>query len=258
MKVAPVVIRDVRIGEGIPKICAPIVGKTKADILEEAEQVLASSADFAEWRADWFEDVYNMESVVGILKDLRELLKEMPLLFTFRTAGEGGEKSVSPEMYTALNRAAAQSGYADMIDVELFSGEALVSELIEEAHRCGIAAVVSNHDFQGTPDQKEMIRRLCTMQSLGADSRKIAVMPQTPADVLSLLLATEEMHKNYAKCPIITMSMSGMGMISRICGETFGSSVTFGAASKSSAPGQIGIKELSESLRMIHQGLKGT
>ena len=135
MKVAPVVIRDVRIGEGIPKICAPIVGKTKADILEEAEQVLASSADFAEWRADWFEDVYNMESVVGILKDLRELLKEMPLLFTFRTAGEGGEKSVSPEMYTALNRAAAQSGYADMIDVELFSGEALVSELIEEAHR---------------------------------------------------------------------------------------------------------------------------
>lgn len=94
------------------------------------------------------------------------------------------------------------------------------------------------------------------MQSLGADILKIAVMPQKPADILTLLLATEEMHRKYAKCPLITMSMSGMGIVSRICGETFGSAVTFGAASKASAPGQIGTKELAESLRIIHKALK--
>ncbi len=252
----PVVVRNIKIGEGIPKICVPIVGKTKADILKEAERVLSSSADFAEWRADWFEDVDNIENVVEILHDLRNLLKEMPLLFTFRTAGEGGEKSISLEAYAALNRAAAQSGVVDLIDLELFSGEALVLELIEETHRCGVMAVVSNHDFQETPERKELIRRLCAMQSLGADILKIAVMPQKPADILTLLLATEEMHRKYAKCPLITMSMSGMGIVSRICGETFGSAVTFGAASKASAPGQIGTKELAESLRIIHKALK--
>lgn len=252
----PVVIRDVRIGEGMPKICAPIVGKTKSDILNEAEQVLSSSADFAEWRADWFEDVHNIENVIGILHDLRELLKEMPLLFTFRTAREGGEQSVSLEAYAVLNRAAVQSGVADMIDVELFSGEALALELIEEAHRRGVMVVASNHDFHGTPERKEIIQRLCAMQSLGADILKIAVMPQKPADILTLLLATEEMHRNYAKRPVITMSMSGIGIVSRLCGEVFGSAVTFGAASKASAPGQIGTKELAESLMIIHKGFK--
>ncbi|MGO0916205.1 type I 3-dehydroquinate dehydratase [Clostridioides difficile] len=39
----------------------------------------------------------------------------------------------------------------------------------------------------------------------------------------------------YADRPIITMSMSGMGVISRLCGEIFGSALTFGAAKSVSA-----------------------
>ena len=58
-----------------------------------------------------------------------------------------------------------------------------MSELIVEAHRYGVKALASSHDFSGTPDQEEMIRRLCKMQSLAADILKIAVMPQTPKDV---------------------------------------------------------------------------
>lgn len=256
MKLAPVVIRNLKIGEGIPKICAPIVGRTKEDILKEAGLLLASSADFAEWRADWFEHTDDIGKVVGLLQELRELLKEMPLLFTFRTKREGGERDISMEMYADLNRAAAQSGFVDLIDVELFFGEAFVSKMITEAHNCGVMTVASNHDFLGTPDREEIIRRLLRMQTLGADILKIAVMPKKPADVLTLLLATEEMHRNYAKRPIITMSMSGMGIVSRLCGEAFGSAVTFGAASKASAPGQVGTKELEESLMLIHKGLQ--
>ncbi len=57
-------------------------------------------------------------------------------------------------------------------------------------------------------------------------------MPETPADVLVLLEATHMMHERYAKRPIITMSMAGKGLISRLAGEVFGSAVTFGAAKK--------------------------
>ncbi len=252
----PVVVRNVVIGEGMPKICAPIVGKTKKEILNEAKTLLSASADMAEWRVDWFEDALCIVEVMDALKGLREILKEVPLLFTFRTAAEGGEREIGQDAYTMLNQAAAESGDADLIDVELFMGDSVVSDVITAAHDRGVRIVASNHDFFRTPDREEMIRRLCRMQSLGADILKIAVMPQSPNDVLTLLSATEEMHRNYAKRPIVTMSMSGMGMISRLCGELFGSAVTFGSAAKASAPGQIGTEDLEKALLLFHEGLQ--
>lgn len=49
------------------------------------------------------------------------------------------------------------------------------------------------------------------MQELGADISKIAVMPQSTEDVLTLLSATEEMRRCYADRPVLTMSMAGTG-----------------------------------------------
>ncbi|MET1176254.1 type I 3-dehydroquinate dehydratase, partial [Paenibacillus amylolyticus] len=85
-------------------------------------------------------------------------------------------------------------------------------------------------------------------QELGGDLPKIAVMPETTADVLRLLEATCTMNEKYADRPIITMSMAGKGIISRLAGEVFGSAMTFGAAKKASAPGQIAAGELKEIL----------
>ena len=33
----PVIVRNVKIGEGVPKICVPIVGVTKEEIINEAK-----------------------------------------------------------------------------------------------------------------------------------------------------------------------------------------------------------------------------
>ncbi len=115
--------------------------------------------------------------------------------------------------------------------------------------------VASNHDFEKTPEKDEIVRRLRKMQELGADIPKIAVMPQSRKDVLTLLSATEEMASEYADRPIITMSMSATGLISRLCGECFGSALTFGAVGKASAPGQMNASDLSEILNLIHTSL---
>ena len=93
------------------------------------------------------------------------------------------------------------------------------------------------------------------MQELGADITKIAVMPQSKKDVLTLLAATEEMYREHADRPMITMSMSGTGALSRLCGEVFGSAMTFGAAGKASAPGQMEVKELAQVLSLLHKSL---
>ena len=91
------------------------------------------------------------------------------------------------------------------------------------------------------------------MQTLGADIPKIALMPNCKKDVLTLLEATLEMSEQYADRPIITMSMAGTGVVSRLTGETFGSALTFGAASPASAPGQIGVHEVPQVLDIIQK-----
>lgn len=251
----PVKVRNIVIGEGMPKICVPIVGVTKKDIIAEARSFDAIPVDVVEWRVDWFEHVFETEAVLDVLKDLREALGDTALLMTFRTSKEGGEKAIDAEAYAALNIAAAKSGYVDMVDVEVFTGDEIVSRIIREAHTAGVKVVASNHDFDQTPEKDDIVGRLRKMQDMDADILKIAVMPQSKKDVLTLLAATEEMHSTYADRPIITMSMAGTGVISRLCGEVFGSALTFGAAKKASAPGQMGVNDLHTVLKLLHNAL---
>ena len=245
-------VRDIEIGAGAPKIIVPIVGVTKNDIIEEAKTFHSIPVDVVEWRVDWFEGVFDFAQVEDALKDLRAALGNIPILMTFRTSKEGGEKAIEPEAYAELNIKAAQTGYVDLIDVEIFTGDEIVKKIIDAA---GVKVVASNHDFFKTPAKADIIYRLRKMQDMNADIPKIAVMPQNKKDVLTLLAATEEMTTNYADRPIITMSMAGTGVISRLCGEVFGSSMTFGAAKKASAPGQMGVNDLSTVLDLLHKAM---
>ena len=277
-------IRGVEIGAGIPKICVPIVGTAKKEILEQAAALRTVPADMAEWRIDWFENVYDFEALSDVLKELRAVLGDLPLLMTFRTSGEGGEKAIAPEAYAELNIRAARTGLIDLVDVELFTGggidpedvgrasengpgqaytaqsagNGIVRRIIREAHAANVFVVASSHDFDRTPDKEDLIRRLRLMQELDADILKIAVMPRCRKDVLTLLAATEEMTSVYADRPVVTMSMAGAGVISRLCGEVFGSAITFGAAGRTSAPGQMDARDLRTALELIHKASGGS
>ncbi|WP_293978020.1 type I 3-dehydroquinate dehydratase [uncultured Clostridium sp.] len=246
-------VKNVIIGEGIPKIAVPIVGRTDDEIISEAKGLEKIKFDIVEWRIDFYKEVTDIEKVKSVLKELRKLLRETPILFTFRSKKEGGEAHISKEYYVKLNCEAAKTKEVDLIDVELFTGDEYIKEIVEEAHNNDVKVVISNHDFYKTPDKEEIISRLVRMKELNADIPKIAVMPQSESDVLTLLCATNEMKEKYSDIPIITMSMAGMGLISRIAGEFFGSALTFGAADKASAPGQIRAEDLYNVLQVLHK-----
>lgn len=246
-------VRGLKLGEGIPKICVPLVGKTNEEIISEAKGLKNLKLDLVEWRVDHYKDVENLSKVKEILVELREILKELPILFTFRSLKEGGEKEISIEYYSNLNKEIAKTGNVDLIDVELFTGDEIIEGIVEFAHNYGVKVVMSNHDFNKTPSKEEIVSRLCKMQDLNADLPKIAVMPKTATDVLTLLCATDEMVNKYANTPIITMSMAGLGVVSRISGEIFGSALTFGAAKTASAPGQVEVGELYKVLNLMHK-----
>ncbi len=248
-------IRNLEIGAGAPKIIIPIVGVTKEEILAAARSFEGMTYDVVEWRVDWFEGVFDFAKVEDVLKDLRAILGDKALLMTFRTSKEGGEKAIEPSAYTELNVKAAQTGLVDLVDVEIFTGDAVVKNIIDQVHAAGVKVIASNHDFHKTPSQSDIVYRLRKMQDMGADIPKIAVMPTCKKDVLTLLSATEEMYTNFADRPIITMSMAGTGVISRLAGQAFGSSMTFGCVGKASAPGQMGAEDLNTVLSLINEAM---
>ena len=180
------------------------------------------------------------------MKALRETLGDMPILFTFRTSKEGGEKAIEADAYVELNQKAAKTGLIDLVDVEAFTGDDAVKAVVETAHECGVKVVASNHDFHKTPAQEEIVSRLKKMQELGADIPKIAVMPQSQRDVMVMLAA---MNESTAFCgPLIGISMGELGKLTRVRGGAFGSVMTFASKGKASAPGQIDAETLASML----------
>lgn len=245
-------IRGVTIGRGLPKICLPILGETVADLLSEVNHCLSLPCDIIEWRLDYFSTVLVTQDVLQAARLLRKAAGEIPILATFRTFSEGGVRDLSAADYFALYQALIPHQLVDLIDLELFMPETGVTETLTLAKQHGVKVVISQHDFKGTPSQAEIVRRLRVMTSRGADICKIAVMPHTSDDVLTLLAATNEMKNQPSQVPLVTMAMGKLGLISRLAGEIFGSSLTFGTAKDASAPGQIPAQELATLLQLFH------
>lgn len=246
-------INGVEIGKGMPKICVPIVAGDEAELKLQAEEADKSQADIIELRIDYFdraEDAQYVNSMVSVLKEN----SDKPVILTYRTGFEGGERNIEREDYANLLIDILEDSEFEIIDVELFTGDDLVKRIVEKAHEKGVKVIMSNHDFKKTPECQDIVGRLEKMQQLGCDIAKIAVMPNSRSDVVKLMQATVDASKEL-NVPVVTMSMSGDGLISRLAGEQTGSTITFGSVKKASAPGQINVDELKNVLEIIHENI---
>ena len=244
---------------GRPGIIVPLTSSSPDALLEEASSLSRLPVDVAEWRVDMFCGTrgVNEKAVMEVLSSLKKAVS-VPILATFRTTDEGGCCPADDGEYASLCDKLCQSGLIDLLDVEAFFRSGGARDIIARAHARGVAVVASNHDFQATPPKDEIVRRLLYMQNeLDADVLKIAVMPRSRADVLALLSATEEASRLACR-PVITMSMGPLGVISRVCGQFFGSAATFGAAARASAPGQMDVAELDGVLRALDAACGGS
>jgi 3-dehydroquinate dehydratase I len=245
-------IGNVTLDNGIPKICVPIVGRTVEELQQECRYLQDKIYDVVELRIDFLKTAADLNSVNEAITAVRNELPNSAILFTFRTKDEGGETAVPESFYFTLIQYAIQSGKINAVDVEYFRNPDSIQSVIALAKNAGVTVVMSNHDFDKTPSFDEITTRLIGMKKLGADVAKIACMPTSAKDVLTLLSATEAVKSQYPDEPLITMSMGKLGAISRISGEIFGSALTFGSAKKASAPGQLEVTTLQQILRALH------
>lgn len=258
MQPRPILLRGQPLAGGrLPAVCAPLVGRTRAALLEEVERVAAKRPDLLEWRVDFFEDIAATDAVLSLAGALRERAAGVPLLFTRRARREGGEPiSLDEPQVVALYEAVCASGLVELLDFEMGNAPEHVARVRAAAERAGLGLVLSFHDFQGTPRPAELLERFAQAERQGASLAKLAVMPQSMEDVHALLGATLMASRNL-RIPVAGMAMGPLGAVSRLCGGAFGSALTFAVGSAASAPGQVPIEEVRLAVAVLQRAMAG-
>lgn len=249
-------IKGKRFNAAPPLIAVPVMGSSVQEVHYGMLEAAESIADIVEWRADYFpifsENGFEKDGVLEILSDSAAILKDKVFIVTLRSKMQGGEFDKTEHDALEFIDFVAESGKADLLDFEYCTFSENRS-IIKKIHAKGQKIISSHHDFSGTPDMDVMHHLLYRMATAGSEIVKLAVMPQDNKDLLNLLSVTDEFHTDFPDMPIITMSMGEKGMLSRISGEFFGSAVSFASLSKASAPGQLALSDLHDSLEMIHR-----
>jgi len=238
---------------GHAAVCAPLMGKTAAALHAEIELVTQAQPDIIEWRADHFEDIADATACTSMLQLMHEQLPDMPVLFTLRTASEGGAQNFSPAVALRIFETAICCGHVDIIDTESANDSDFVRSIIETAHTHNVKVILSRHYFQETPSFDTLIRALTDAQALSPDIVKLAVMPQSSADVLALLHTAEAFRGTHANVPFITISMGTLGAFTRVVGGSFGSVLTYASLDETSAsaPGQLTVADIRTATRLL-------
>ncbi len=242
------------VGKGKPLVCVPIMEKTKESIIKEAKRLAEHQVDMIEWRLDAFEGVQSPNEIRTVLEELRPIVENTILVYTFRSKNQGGLLALDAEEIYDIHQLAAESNVVDFVDLEFFEAKKAAKE-IKDLQSSGVHVIASHHDFAQTPERGVMRMLLEQIYESGADIVKLAVMPQNTKDVLHLLSETNAFHENHPNRALITMSMGAKGAISRVAGEFFGSCVTFGAGEQASAPGQLPMNDLENVLDILHESI---
>lgn len=218
----------------------PLLGANIEFINKELDYIKTTNVEVLEWRADSFEDLcYN--NIVNCLRDINNKLN-LPIIFTLRTKLEGGMANIKEERRIDLIKQVIKTKLIDIVDIEYISGQAILDEIISLSHENNIYTIVSNHDFEKTPDKNEILNTLNKIKSTNADIIKIAFMPKSKLDVLDQLEASIKFDKEDKL--LISISMGDVGKITRIFPEFAGSCITFAKTVNNSALGQIDQKDL--------------
>jgi len=242
------------IGEGSrPLICAPVIGDSRAAVLAELESVLAKGPDAVEWRADFFGGIAATAEVLELARAIRERAPDATLIFTIRSTREGGQRiPLSDRQAVELTAEICREGSFQYVDCELSNAPCDVEFLRGVAREGDTRIIASFHDFDRTPEAPFLVAKLREAERLGLDVAKVAVMPHSLKDVLTLLQATLEARESMG-IPLITMSMGSYGAVSRLVGGLFGSAVSFAVGQNCSAPGQVPIGDLRLVLEILER-----
>ncbi len=220
-------------------IAVPIVAETMDGALRDIDKS-SKVADFLELRIDYLQN-----------PDIEKLLRSSPVpkIITNRHPDEGGRYRGPEDRRIASLQEAIDLG-AEYIDIEYNFYRKYFKR--EDPFRNKV--IISHHNFSLTPDiekldqlYKTIIKKKC-LDVVNSDIIKIATRARTFVDNWNSLDRVL-----MRKSEIISVCMGEFGIPSRIINPLYGSFLTYASMdeNKTSAPGQITVKELKSIWRKI-------
>lgn len=205
------------------RVCV-VFGRTRHKmVLAELAAARDRNVKFIEMRMDFFRNAV----------DFKRLLehKFCPWIATYRRSSDGGRWTSTEEERQTCIRQAIVSGGFNWIDLE--------TDIADSIRRFGnVKRIVSYHNMTETPvDLEERFERMLKQD---ADVYKIAVTPQTAADVVRVI----QIQKSSPK-PTIAFGMGEIGFASRFLSLKFGAPWIYAAFNKERgvAPGIPGAED---------------
>lgn len=64
-------VRQLKIGEGKPKVCIPVVETTTSSILKQIQFLQSYLFDIIELRIDFYQDIHDLQKVQDLLMQIR-------------------------------------------------------------------------------------------------------------------------------------------------------------------------------------------
>lgn len=204
--------------------------------------------DIVELRIDQWEN-FVIKNVDIVIQQLRGLNLDFKILVTYRTSNQGGKGNVEETTYIDILKLLIEYAQFELLDIE-WSGAINTdqyAQLITDAQEKNLNVVLSHHNFEETPSLEEIKFIYYKMQKLAPQYLKLAVMPNNKEDVLHLLEAMSVTSDN-TPYKVIGISMSHLGLVSRVAQGVFGGSISYGCLGEPQAPGQIHVKALKQQL----------
>ena len=249
-------IRNSIIGEGKPKICVPLVSQDFEDLEKECASLREVPLDMLEWRVDYlmsrdgFNATADLDRAYAII---RRHFPDTPLLTTVRTKEQGGVHDMAESTYFSTLSLLLSSRWADLLDVEYGHDPMDTKVLMARARDRRMPLLMSFHSFHRALSEEEVTNTLEAMASFHPDILKIAVMPETAADVAAMISAAARRMTAFPETPVMTIAMGPLGILTRAAGNCMGGPITFAAGKEASAPGQLTASEMKQVLDVLYK-----
>lgn len=197
--------------------------------------------DIIELRIDRFKQ-FNPDYVIRQVKIIKRF--GLPIIGTIRQKDEGGGASFGEDVRLEIFKAVIP--LIDAVDIELFSRDNILRNVIEQAHKLGKIIILSYHNLKTTPHNRFLKYCISEAEKRDADIVKIACFAGKFTDVARLLALTIEHHKII---PLVTISLGKRGAISRIVFPLAGSLLTYTYLGRPFAVGQIPLVLLKSEMK---------
>lgn len=188
-----------------------VIGRTRHKmVVAELPEAVKRGAKFIELRLDFLAKAIDFKRLAPY--------KQCPWVATLRRTSDGGRYGgTEPERQVVL-RQAIVSGAFEWVDLE--------TDIAASIPRFGpVKRIVSYHNLNETPANLDEI--YARMLKQDADAYKIAVMAQTPADVIRVLKLQQAAPK-----PTVAFCMGDIGQCSRFLALKYGAPWIYAAFNK--------------------------